>query len=229
MIFSSSFFNTFYDDEFYSSLFEKHNVYGNVDNPDAKIMEIIAYFNGEVETIGASNLVFADIRFSDKELSHMEDVKVVIRNFKTLYFISFFLFVILFSGFIYSIFSKYRTSPKFKKNFSLFFIRLQISVLAFSCAILFVFWAISFFNFTFLFDWMHKLLFDPNTWTFPSDSLSILLFPQGFFYDFFFQVLRNVFWFIVMLGLLLLFVSFLYGIGQKSDGTKADIESNGKN
>lgn len=228
MIVSSSFFNVLYDDSFYSQSFEKNNVYDVIDVPDMKVMEVIAFLNGENLNLSHSNPPFQDIQFSKQEIEHLEDVRDLILGFRNLYFISFGLFVLLFSAFVFNLVTKYKGTATFKKKFSLFFIKLQISVLSVSSIFIFIFWAIAFFNFTNFFDRFHHIFFEEGTWTFPSNSLSITLFPENFFYDFFIKVLSNIFVFLILLALLLFFVVYLSKMGSRKDSNLSK-ESHKKN
>lgn len=217
MIVSSSFFNVLYDESFYSKSFEKNNVYETIDVPDMKVMEVIAFLNGEDLNLSHSNPPFQDIQFSSEEVEHLEDVRDLILGFRNLYFISFGLFVLLFSAFVFNLVSKYKGTPNFKKKFSLFFVKLQVAVLSISAFFLFISWAFAFFNFGGLFDKFHEIFFKPGTWTFPSNSLSIIMFPENFFYDFFIAFLFNIFVFLILIALLLLFVIYLSKMGSRKD------------
>ncbi len=215
MIFSSSFFNTLYDESFYSRSFEKYGVYDKTLEPEMKIMEVLAFFTDEIDSITQDGPAFIDKQFTDSEISHLEDVKGIFSVLKNIYFVSFFLFIVLIAGFSSTIVMKHKGTSKFHTKFYLFFIKVQGYVLLLSSSIMVIIWALAFFSFDNSFKFLHNTLFQSGTWTFPADSLSAYLFPKGLFYDFALSFLRNVGAFVLMLAVLFIFVYLLYAMKEK--------------
>ncbi len=224
MVISSSFFNVLYDDSFFTRSFEKNNVYEIMDVPDLKALEVIAFLNGENLNLSHSNPPFHDIQFTQEEVDHFKDVRDLILTFRNIYFISFGIFVTLLSAFVFNLVLKYKGTAHFKRKLSQFFIKLQISVLLVSAVFLFVSWLFAFFGFRWLFDRFHHVFFEAGTWTFSQDSLSILMFPENFFYDFFIAFLFNIFVFLAMIAILLFFVIYLSKVSSRHGSVdKSDI------
>lgn len=207
MIFSSSFFNVLYDDQFIEKEYTKLGQRA-VSDPALKTQEIISYFNMDAEYLDDATPLFADSAFTDAELEHYKDVKELIQHIRMWYFISFSIFLLLLLGFIVVMLSEYREHKNkalFSQKINLFFIKIQVTLLLLSGSILAVLAGFSFFAFRTSFLAMHHIFFKDGTWTFSIDSLSGALFPQQFFTDFWFAVLKQV-------GLFLVLLLFLFGL-----------------
>ncbi len=220
MIYTSSFFNVLYDRSFFDEFYEKEGTDELVETPTQKSTEVIAFLNEEIDEIQENNPVFADKSFTDEEIDHLEDVRDVISGVRTGYFVSFVGFIVLVLGFFLSlIIAKDKDS---KRKMRIFFMKLQVYVISLCSIALLVMWLL----FTFSFDWafksFHRIFFEYGTWTFPGDTLSIILFPESIYTAFMAQVFANVFVFIVMLSVLFGFIYVLYKPREKKEKATND-------
>ena len=213
MIYTSSFFNILYDRSFYEKFHETEGTSDLVNNPTGKSIEVVSYLIGDINNISNKIELFEDIGFADEELDHLTDVRKVVLLLRDIYFISFGLFFFLLFGFILSLVMR-RDGHAGRKS-RIFFMKLQIYVVMFSSLILTLFWALTTFAFDWSFNLMHELLFPPGSWTFPSDSLSVILFPSSFYTYFMSNLIYNVLIFIAMLFVLFVFIYLLYRAKNK--------------
>lgn len=163
---------------FYYSEYENNGVYDNIaESNNMNITESRRYVKDITENIfsffkGKSELKY----FTDKEKSHMQDVKFVISGINFIYYSSTIFFIIIFI--ILYIFSK--------KN-KLLFIEHLSKILLYGAGTALIFLILIFlwivFSFDTLFLLMHLALFPQGNWMFDSSSLLITLFPERFFFD----------------------------------------------
>lgn len=163
---------------FYYSEYEKNNVYenvavmNNINSTESKeyVMNItenmFKFFKGKEELK----------HFSEKETSHMQDVKFVVSAMNFIYFSSALFFILIF--FIIYFLSKPDKLLFIDKLSKIIYYG---SVAALAILILIFLWAI--FSFDTLFYLMHLVFFSQGNWMFPTDSLLITLFPESFFFD----------------------------------------------
>ncbi|MFW6230396.1 MAG: DUF1461 domain-containing protein [Nanoarchaeota archaeon] len=215
MIFSSSFFNVLYDKDLFAREAEEFGTGESVERPLAKFQHLVLYFLNDDEYLQQPDSIFSDQRFSENELEHYKDVKDIISTVKTVYFAAFIAFIVLITGFSSSLLMKYNDRSTLKEKFALFFIKLQLSVLAVSALLLIVLAVPGLFAFQDSFNLFHEALFPQGNYRFPPDSLSMMLFPQEFFIDFFIEVLLDVLGFVLMLAVLFGFVYVLYRIRKR--------------
>jgi len=163
---------------FYTSLYEKNDVYKAIDRQDAvKLTEdLINFFKYKQEFrpfILKNNLPY----FTEDEISHLGDVRVLFNKIFLSYYICLGLSVI----FIIILFEK--NIKNYLKNISLLLI-LPSAILIFILLILYFFGQ----NFISLFDKFHVLFFPQGNYAFPEGSTLITLLPLNFFYDFFIRL-----------------------------------------
>ncbi len=168
-----------YNFNFYNSLFVKNGVYKTLDKSDVKQLTENVYdyfkYKRDFEAFDLKgNIKF----FNESEISHLDDVRILLKKIFIIFYISIALFVLL------TILLIEKRPWKFLKNISL-------SALI-SSAVLISLFAILYFlgnNFWALFDRFHYIFFPQGNWAFPEGSLIITIFPFGFFYDFFFKLI----------------------------------------
>lgn len=121
--------------------------------------------------------------FNQNEISHLEDVRLLIVRIFILLYISIFLFILFTALLLFE-----RNMVRFFKNFS-------TTVLVSSSFILGLLSILYFLgnNFFSLFENFHLVFFPQGNWQFPEGSLIITIFPFGFFYEFFFNLLMASF------------------------------------
>ncbi len=208
MIYTSSFFNVLYDTDFFQEFYEEQNTDSKVEYPAQKSTEVVAFLNSEINEIQDKNPVFADHSFADEEVDHLKEVRGVVSSIRSAYYVSFLLFIILTAGFVISLaISKDKDAGR---KLRIFFMKLQVYVIGICASILLVLWLILTFGFGWAFRLFHEIFFTPGTWIFPEGTLSIILFPEGFYVEFVSQVLFNVLMFVVMLSVLFIFVYMIY-------------------
>jgi len=120
--------------------------------------------------------------FNEDEISHLNDVRILLNKIFITFYSSIFAFIILA---LLLIEKKYFI---FIKNISLIFVISSSAVIAFLIVLYFIAG-----NFGSLFDKFHFAFFPQGNWAFPEGSLIITIFPFGFFYDFFFKLLMTSF------------------------------------
>ncbi|MBN1298853.1 MAG: DUF1461 domain-containing protein [Actinobacteria bacterium] len=167
-----------YNRDFYISLYEKNGVYEILDKQDAeKITESVFDFFKSGKQFESFKLKGEIGYFNQNEISHLNDVRILISRILLTFYISSLLSVL----FILLLIERKYIS--FLKNFFLA-ILISSSAVIFMLLILFILGN----NFWLLFEDFHLIFFPQGNWAFPEGSLIITIFPFGFFYDFFFKL-----------------------------------------
>jgi len=168
-----------YDLNTYKELYEKNNVYEAIDETDAEklTISIIDYLKKgkEIKSFELkNNLPF----FTENEISHLNDVRILIRNILYMFYTSITLFII----FLFLLSDKNKT--KYLK-------RISIILISSSSVIIILILFLYFFSSDFipLFERFHYIFFPQGNWAFPENSLLITLLPLNFFYEFFIKLL----------------------------------------
>lgn len=191
ILFLSSFSYYFLNKNFYEKEYEKNNVYFQLGKEN--VMNITSNLFNFFE--GKEELKY----FTEKEKSHLEDVKVLYNAGYVIFYLSIALFLIclIFLFFICS-----EKCNLFAKKLSKIFIYSSLFSVIF-IIILYIFRN----NFDFMFELFHKVLFTGN-WQFGREYLLINLFTEQFFYDIAFNIFLMSFIIsiiILVLGLVLKF------------------------
>ena len=169
-----------YNIETYKNLYEKNNVFNDVNQNDAlKLTSGIIKLLKNGENIERFALKSSFSFFTDDEISHLYDVRLLIQKILMLLYISmmiFFIFILLL----------------FQKRFFLFLKDVSLVFIFSSCFTILLIVLLYFFgtNFITLFEGFHQIFFPQGNWAFPEDSLLITLLPLNFFYEFFTILLK---------------------------------------
>lgn len=178
---------TVFDKELFRSEFTKVGTYSRLGNADSLRDNIMNYFHGK------ENL--DDKYFTEREVSHMQDVKVFLSNLNVMFYM---LLVLIIVG----IFLMYQLFTKDVLDYMVSLRNAAIICLA-ACLIIAL---LSFINFTDAFISFHTLFFKPGTYAFPETSTLIMLFPEQFFSDMFAAIIFRVcITSIIILGCTILF------------------------
>ena len=169
IIFDSVKFNAF-DQSFYRSEFEKNDVYSKLPNADEISSNLLFYLKYGDGTISSTD-------YSEKEISHLVDVRVLIQKGLLLLKILAVLFVVLIPA-LYFVSKKH-----FLTNISK---ALMYGGIA-SSAVLLLF-SFVFMSFSSSFVSFHKIFFSNDNWLLSFDDTLIKLFPQQFFFDVAFRI-----------------------------------------
>jgi len=168
-----------YNFNFYNSLFVKNGVYEVLDKNDVKKLTENVYdyfkYKRDFETFELKgNIKF----FNETEISHLNDVRILLKKIMTVFYISIALFV------LFTILLVEKKPKRFLKNISL-------SAMISSAVLICLFILLYFFgnNFWALFEKFHYIFFPQGNWAFPEGSLIITIFPFGFFSDFFYKLI----------------------------------------
>jgi len=156
-----SFSGLLYDENFYNNLYEKTGTYQRIDKEivNEKTIELYSFFKNKAEL---------DNKFySENEISHMYDVKVLIKSFYRYYYASLILLLLIIIG-VYIINNQ---------NLSIF---LQKLLFYSGITIMILILLFLLFNFSGLFEIFHNVFFSDN-YTFPYDSNLIMMFNEQFF------------------------------------------------
>ncbi|MDD5254012.1 MAG: TIGR01906 family membrane protein [Candidatus Nanoarchaeia archaeon] len=179
--------------KFYEKEFIKNNVYDKFGKEQTleQTNNLIDYFNGKYKVLGGDF-------FNDKEKVHLEDVKFLINLATSLFYLSF-LAIVLYVIFLF------KTDQKEK---------LRASISAASFLIIFVVLLLIFSNFSALFLDFHKILFTNDLWLLnPLEDNLIVMFPAGFFYDIFLEIILDAL--IITLTLILINTKILNNVKFK--------------
>ena len=164
-----------FNSNYYQALYEKNGVYGYIDKEDTVKLtgQLFDFFKDNKEFkpfLLKNNLPY----FTQSEISHLEDVRVLFNKIFLAYYICLGLTIVSIALLIE------KNKKKFLKNMSVLLI-IPSAILIFLLLILFLFGQ----NFLPLFDKFHTIFFPQGNFAFPADSTLITLLPLGFFTDFF--------------------------------------------
>ncbi len=181
-VFNLNYYVTLYEDNEVFSVLNKSEVI----NITKKIFEFFKY-KSELDPLDYTNQVkYADESmsavavFTLDEVSHLEDVRILLARIFILYYSSLVVFIII------TLLLIERDIKNFIRNLGITFI--------ISSAVMLLFVMIIYFfgkNFPALFENFHLLFFPQGNYAFPEGSLIITLFPSGFFYDFFVRLILS--------------------------------------
>ena len=146
------------------------------------INNILNYFKNDQEFL-------IQPEFTQREVTHMADVKKVIKNMNSLLF-----FCVVIST-ISLIYASTRLNIKDFKKFISKYLKIGSTITIIIILILFF----SALNFDFTFNLFHSLLFQQGTWLFPENSMLIQLFPITFFQQITFGIFSRIFIFAIVL------------------------------
>jgi integral membrane protein (TIGR01906 family) len=183
LILAISLFLVLFDKGMYDKAYSKYGAYEKVGVEGVRYTtdNLLHYLTGE-----DSNIAHYDLNvFSAKEQDHLKDVHWVIRITKYLAIIS-----LAWIGWI--------TYYKLKTSEGKKFLRKAALYTAYSGIITLMILAILGINFTWFFEMFHKVFFPQGNYSFPADSLLIIMFPEGFFRDFAIKIVIHA---MVMLAL----------------------------
>ena len=160
-----------------------------INNKEEIIINLLDYFKNNERFIEQEG-------FSQKERHHFLDVKKVIRNNKSILLFSMMLSIMLL---MYLVSKTKKKVLKYK--LSSYFING-----GFITIILVIFIYLLSQDFNYFFNLIHSFLFKTGTWVFPSNSLSIKLFPLELFKDFSKLILIRI----ILVSIILISVGIIY-------------------
>ncbi len=181
----------------YFSLYEEHNVTEELERDELlKITGNLINFFRNTEPIQRFEPSGDVPAFTDDQISHLEDVRVLTNRLLIIFYSSLVLFILssllLISG-----------RADFFRSMGIIFVGAASTV----AAILLMLYLGSQ-NFWIFFEQFHLIFFPQGNYTFPADSLLITLFPIGFFYQFFLRlVTASGIILVIVLGLGILFLN----------------------
>jgi len=166
-------------------------------------LRIFEFFKYRRDLVGkvkyADPAISVAVFFDDNEISHMKDVRALLKNIfvlsvscLTLFLTTFFLLIFL-----------NKRAPC--KRIGLVFLWSSLIVLA-----IYVLLFIMSTNFSSLFDRFHQVFFPHGNYIFPQDSLLIIMFPFEFFYQFFIRLALSssvLAGFVLLLGIIFSVIS----------------------
>lgn len=161
IIFIGTFSSFLFNQKFYDSIYTNSGAYNNFDKVtvDNKTNEIFLFFKNKA--------LLDDKFYSENEISHMQDVKSLIKTFFIIYYLSIiFLIIIYFSVYYF-----------YKDELNLFLLKSLFFSGILSLLLIALFFTMSF---TSLFENFHKLFFTGN-YTFSYESNLIKMFSESFF------------------------------------------------
>ncbi len=174
-----------FNEKFHKKEFEKYNVYSEFPDKDIDTInsEIILYLKGKTDSYNKE-------LFNEEEITHLKDVKELIRKGNTIYYtyitILFLLILTLFQ----------LNKKAFLKNLSITLFLSGALTLLVTVALLLLIKL----NFSSFFTFFHNILFPQGGWLFSSSDNIIKLYPSGFFYD----IAKKLFTSIILYGNLLI-------------------------
>jgi len=173
---------------YYETLYEDNRVFSILNKSDVMdaTEEIFKFFTGRTTTLQTIKVRYSDesmstaASFRPEEISHLNDVRKLLVKIFILYCGSIILFVVM-------------TFLLIEKNIKNF-IRNLGAIFIISSSFMLLFIIILYFlgeNFPVLFENFHLLFFPQGNYAFTEGSLIIILFPSGFFYDFFIRLILS--------------------------------------
>jgi len=163
----------FYEN-YYKKQFEQNNIYSKLPQADLALNNLFLFFNGK-------DNIDNDF-FNENERSHLQDVKELINKVIVIFYFLVFSEILL-------VFLLYHLAKKrFKKHIK--FVLLYSGSIILITSIIFYLFSNNFNN---LFIIFHEIFFPQGNWLFPANSNLINLFPQTFFYSFFYKLMLNSF------------------------------------
>jgi uncharacterized membrane protein len=214
IIYGFNFNSVAFDEGIYKKEFSKYNVYSSLGNYDIESVneDVLNYLQ-----FGKNNELIENDFFTEREKTHLLDVKHLIEKVFTVYYFSAVLFFLLFFLLIFlmSWKSKISRTPKiedFCVSFNLKIIAKKLLIILIVGSLLtlldaVVFFLLSNFNFNFVFDLFHKSFFSFGTYTFdPTYEKIVVLYSQNLFFDFLVKIIFNT----ILSSIVLLFFSIVF-------------------
>lgn len=168
--------------DYYMSLYEENGVFKSLEREDVinLTQSLFSFFKygKEIEKVKLkSGIEF----FTEDEIKHLMDVRVLLGKIFILYYSSILLMIV-------SLFFLLKEGIlPFIRSLGKIFVISSATVLTFGMALYFLSH-----DFDFLFEKFHVLFFPQGNYVFPQNSLIITLFPAGFFYNFFERLVTGV-------------------------------------
>lgn len=170
--------------DFYNKLYAENNVFESLESNGVQKMtlDIFEFFKYRGDLRGDvrySDPIRSSVAFfTDNEISHMEDVRELLKNIFIIFLASLAALILLIITLIFT--DKRKTLRKIG-----FLCLWSSSIILF---IFLLFYILST-NFSYLFDSFHAAFFPQGNFMFPEGSLLITLFPFGFFYQYFIRLI----------------------------------------
>lgn len=200
-----------YNNNFYKSLCRENGVYDVLEKEDIEKITsgVIQFFKHDIP-LKEFNLK-SDYRFfNQNEISHLNDVKILLRKIMITFYAAL-------SFFAVSLILLIRRNRLFYiKDVSIIFL-CSSGLMIFILVILFFLGR----NFSSLFENFHYIFFPQGNWAFSSDALIITIFPFGFFYDFFFKLVISSF--VISVILFIIFLILLISVNVLINNKKKDL------
>jgi integral membrane protein (TIGR01906 family) len=182
-----------HDESFYTGLLEKHGSYDRVEGA-GKIHSLF------LEYISDDSVLFGkDVGYTDREISHLRDVKVLMQGFNWAWWIA---LVLLFASLLVLIIM----SSSLFSMLQRFFLLSGVSILGSGLVLI-----VGSLLFIPLFHVFHVLFFSSGTWVFSSQDLLIRMYPWQFFRDYFVRIIIDS----VLVGLVCVFLGWLLGFRRQ--------------
>ena len=173
IIFYCAFSSTAFDIDFYNREFAGYDAYGqleghNVDRINANVLDYISGKERELDDLGL---------FSEREKSHLHDVRELIGKLKAAAVFSAALFM------FFSFFLAFLLEFGIKKFLEKELLSILVgSAIAFIISSILIFLFIA--GFGFLFDGFHNIFFAPGTFSFdPQSEKIVVIYPEELFFD----------------------------------------------
>jgi len=198
LLYLNSFTYQTFNKKFYLNEYDKYDLYSELNKTQVGdfTIDLFVYLTNNDEYLNNSLL-------NIKEISHLKDVKSLFKKIIYLKYFILFLFIVL----LFLFFKQYH-------NQFISLIRMFLyssSIIIFITLVLWLFLHYFQNNFYNLFFNAHKLFFTNNNWLLNSttDNL-VVIFPTQFFYDFFYNIIRQTF----INSMLFLFFILNYYLGK---------------
>jgi integral membrane protein (TIGR01906 family) len=176
---------------YYKSLYEKNGVFNILNREDAinvtekifnffKYRSDLDYKDPELEVRYNETGKNEFFSFTENELSHLYDVRALLKKIFILYYVCLALF------FVFTIMLLRKNTVNFIYDIGIVFTASSILIVIFAFILY-----LSVKNFPVLFNNFHEIFFPQGNYTFYEGSLLITIFPAGFFYDFFVRLVTG--------------------------------------
>lgn len=196
LVYLTSFKLNAFNEKFYGKEFEKYDVYGKFPEHDIDKINsgLLLYLKGRSDSYDKE-------LFNQREISHLEDVKILIGK------IGIFYYFILIISILLIIFLFLLDKKGFMRDISIvsFYSGLSIFIFSLVLVILIVF------NFDNVFTLFHRMFFVSGSWIFSSSDSLVNIYPSGFFYD----IAKTIFFHGFLYGNILIVSGFLLHLLRK--------------
>ena len=174
----SGFYIHYYDMDYYNNQFKDNGAAEKLGEENASFIlkDLLTYLNIEEAEERVDHLSY----FSEKEKSHLADVKLLLTVIFSIYYLAVILLV-------FSLIWFFTREKKWKREWA----KMLLWAGSLTTGIIIILLLGALLNFDFTFQLFHKIFFPQGNFAFPADSLLKTLFPDSFFTNFALKIITT--------------------------------------